>query len=426
MADGQKQKEKQNSDRARYEFKRKLEELRSVKGTATQLISLYIPPGRQIHEVVSQMRSEYSQASNIKSKSTMKNVTGALESVMQTLKNFKDPGDNGIVIFVGHRSIGAERTKMTTFVIVPPTPITLYKYHCDSNFFLEPLEAMLKEHNNYGLVVLDRQECTIGFLRGQAVQVVTNMQSQVPNKHSKGGQSARRFERITEDIADKWFHKIGEIATEIFLPEYQKGDLKGVIIGGPGPTKEYWLENEYMNHELHKHIVGQPVDTGYTDEYGLRDLVANAAPLLRDFGLMEEKDIINRFMREIGKQDGGLSAYGEAQVRNALTIGAVDLLILSEKLRKVRLIMKCENCQWTKEETTAEDPIEFEKRYGNCPQCGQQAVAIDQETDIVEELSQIAESMGSKVKIISGNSDEGELFFKAFGGVGAILRFRVN
>ena len=115
---------------------------------------------------------------------------------------------------------------------------------------------------------------------------MTNMQSMVPTKHSKGGQSARRFERITEDIADKWFIKIGEVATEIFLPEFLKGALKGVIIGGPGPTKEYWLENEYMHHELHKHIVGQPVATGYPDEYGIRDIVSNAAPLLRGFGFM--------------------------------------------------------------------------------------------------------------------------------------------
>ena len=425
MADGQKS-ETQSSDRARYEFKRRLEELRNIRGSATQLISLYIPPGRQIHEVVGQLRSEYSQAQNIKSKSTMKNVTGALESAMQTLKQFKDPGDHGIVIFVGHRAIGGEKTKMTTHVIIPPTPITLMKYHCDSSFFLEPLEAMLKEHNNYGLIVLDRQECTIGFLRGQAIQVVTNMQSMVPNKHSKGGQSARRFERITEDIADKWFYKIGEVATEVFKPELEKGELKGVIVGGPGPTKEYWLENQYMDHELHKRIIGQPVDTGYTDEYGLRDLVTNAAPLLRDFGLMEEKDLINRFMREVGKQDGGLGAYGEAQVRNALQIGAVDTLILSEKLRKSRLNMKCESCGWAKEETTDLDPLEFEKRYPPCPSCNQNAVAIDQEVDIVEELSLIAESMASKVKIISGNSDEGELFWKAFGGIAAILRFRIG
>ncbi|HEX2022194.1 MAG TPA: peptide chain release factor aRF-1 [Candidatus Thermoplasmatota archaeon] len=423
MAEGRNE---QNSDRARYEFKRRLEELRNIRGSATQLISLYVPPGRQIHDVMAQLRSEYSQASNIKSKSTMKNVTGALESAMQALKNFKDPGENGLIIFVGHRSIGGEKTKMFNQVIVPPMPITLMKYHCDSAFFLEPLEAMLKEHNNYGLIVLDRQEATIGFLRGQAVQVVTNMQSMVPNKHAKGGQSARRFERITEDIADKWFYKIGETATEIFLPELEKGELKGVLVGGPGPTKEYWLQNQYMNHELHKRIIGQPIDTGYTDEYGLRDLVANAAPILRDFGLMEEKDIVNRFMREIGKPDGGLGSYGEAQVRNALTIGAVDTLILSEKLRKARLTMKCESCSWTKEETTAEDPLEFEKRYGPCPSCSQQTVAIDQEVDIVEELSQLAEATASKVRIISGGSDEGELFYKAFGGIGAILRFRVG
>ena len=423
MAEGRP--DQQSSDRARYEFKRKLEELRNIKGSATQLISLYIPPGRQIHEVMSQLRSEYSQAQNIKSKSTMKNVTSALESAMARLKTFKDPGDNGIVIFVGARSIGGDQTKMTSHVIIPPMPITLMKYHCDSNFFLEPLESMLKEHNNYGLVVLDRQESTIGFLRGQAVQVVTNMQSMVPNKHAKGGQSARRMERVTEEIAEKWFQKIGEVCNEIFMPDLERGDLKGILVGGPGPTKEYWLEGKFMNHELHKRIIGQPVDTGYTDEYGLRDLVANAAPLLRDFGLMEEKDIINRFMREIGKQDGGLSAYGEDEVRRALTIGAVDQLILSEKLRKLRLVMKCESCGWTKDETTSEAPIEFEKRYGPCPGCGQQAVAIDQETDIVEELSLLAESMASKVKIISGGSDEGELFYKAFGGVGATLRFRI-
>ena len=172
--------------------------------------------------------------------------------------------------------------------------------------------------------------------------------------------------------------------------------------------------------------MGQSVVTGCTYVYGIRGGGASAGPLLRDFGLMEEKDIINRFMREVGKPDGGLAAYGEQQVRDALQIGAVDMLIMSEKLRKVRLTMKCEACGWTKEETTAEAPIEFEKRYGPCPNCKVQEVAIDGETDMVEELSAIAESMNSKIKIISGGSDEGELFFKAFGGVGAILRFRVG
>ncbi|MHB8604798.1 MAG: peptide chain release factor aRF-1, partial [Thermoplasmatota archaeon] len=254
---------------------------------------------------------------------------------------------------------------------------------------------------------------------------VTNMQSQVPNKHAKGGQSARRFERITEDIAEKWFEKCGEIATEIFLPELEKGELRGVIVGGPGPTKEYWLAGSFMDYRLMQKIVGAPVDTGYTDEYGLKDLVANAHDFLKDLGLTEEKDVVQRFMRELGKHDNGLAVYGEAQVRNALTIGAVDLLILSEKLRKVRVVMKCPSCGFTKDDTTAE-PEKYEDEFGPCPQCGKDGVLLESETDIIEELSALAESMGTKVKIISGGSDEGELLFKAFGGIVGVLRFKLG
>ncbi|HVL48393.1 MAG TPA: peptide chain release factor aRF-1 [Candidatus Thermoplasmatota archaeon] len=415
--------EGQSSDRARYEFKRKLEELRNIRGTATQLISLYIPPGTQMHDVMAQLRSEYGQASNIKSKATMKNVTGALESAMQAIKNYKDPGSHGLVVFVGHKAVGGNHSRMVRIVIEPPTPIALRKYHCDSSFFLEPLEAMLKEHNNYGLLVIDRQECTIGFLRGQAVQVVTNMQSQVPNKHAKGGQSSRRFERITEDIAEKWFEKCGEVANEIFLPELEKEELRGVIVGGPGPTKEYWFEGQFMDYRLMQKVVGKPIDTGYTDEYGLRDLVANAHGVLKDLGLTEEKDLLQRFLREVGK-DHGLAAYGEAHVRQALEIGAVDILILSEKLRRVRVKMKCQSCDFTKEDTTP-DPDAYEAKFGPCPSCNG-SVLLESETDIIEELSQLAENMSSKVRIIGAGSEEGDLLYTAFGGIAAILRFNVH
>ncbi|HLE96992.1 MAG TPA: peptide chain release factor aRF-1 [Candidatus Thermoplasmatota archaeon] len=412
------------ADIARYEFKRALEELRNIRGTATQLISLYIPPGTQIHEVMSQLRSEYGQASNIKSKATMKNVTGALESAMQAIKNFKDPGDHGLVVFVGHKAVGGNQTRMVKHVLVPPMPITLRKYHCDSTFFLEPLEAMLRERNIYGLIVLDRQECTIGWLKGQAVEVTTNMQSQVPNKHAKGGQSARRFERITESIAEEWFQKCGAVATEIFLPAWEKGELRGVLVGGPGPTKEYWLEGSFMNHELMKKIVGAPIDTGYTDEYGLKDLVANAHSALKELGITEERDLMQRFMRELGKPDGGLAAYGEAQVRNALVIGAVDTLLLSENLRRVRVTLKCSGCGRT-EEATSDHPERLEDTHPPCEQC-KGSFLIDAEKDIVEELAELAGGISAKVRMISAASDEGALLMTAFGGMAAILRFRTG
>jgi peptide chain release factor subunit 1 len=57
--------------RQKYDLKRQLEELRDCRGRHTELISLYVPPNKQIHDVMSYLRNEYSQSQNIKSKTTM-------------------------------------------------------------------------------------------------------------------------------------------------------------------------------------------------------------------------------------------------------------------------------------------------------------------------------------------------------------------
>ena len=64
-----------------YEFNQKLEELANCKGRATELVSLYIPPTKKIHDIAAYLRNEASQSANIKSKSTRKNVSAAIESI---------------------------------------------------------------------------------------------------------------------------------------------------------------------------------------------------------------------------------------------------------------------------------------------------------------------------------------------------------
>jgi len=75
--------------------------LASKEGRGTELISLYVPPDRQIHEVTTNLREEHGTASNIKSRTTRKNVQEAIERVQQRLKLFKQPPPNGLVIFCG-------------------------------------------------------------------------------------------------------------------------------------------------------------------------------------------------------------------------------------------------------------------------------------------------------------------------------------
>ena len=146
------------TQRQKYDLKRKIEELKSCKGKHTELISLYVPPNKQIFDVNAYLKNELSQSQNIKSKTTRKNVLSAIESIMSRLKYFKQPPENGVVFFVGHKSKGSDQTEMVAYIVEPPTPITTFLYRCDSLFYAEPIEAMLTEEEIYGLFLIDRMD----------------------------------------------------------------------------------------------------------------------------------------------------------------------------------------------------------------------------------------------------------------------------
>jgi len=407
----------QMSGMDKYKFRRALEQIEEAAGRGTELVSVYIPPDRPVFEVTNYLRAELSQSSNIKSASTRKHVTQAIESAMQRLKAYKMPPPNGLVIFTGHKQIGADQTEMVTFVLEPPEPVASFLYRCDSKFYTEPLHEMLAEKDVYGLVVLDWSEATIGVLRGKRIEVIKNLQSQVPSKHRMGGQSARRFERGHDIAVHEWYKKIGDLLTEAFLT---RPEIKGIIIGGPGYSKEEFANGEYVHHELKKRILPTFLDTGYTDEYGLRELVEKSREILSGLDLMREKSLVQRLMEEIRKADGGLAAYGEDQVRNALRLGAVDTLLISEGLRKVRLKLRCANGDWEGEKT-----VDDAGELPTCPKDGGSLTVLENR-ELIEDLTSIAGQMGTNVELISKDSEEGQLLLRAFGGIAAILRFRVS
>ena len=399
--------------RKRYEFRRMLEELEKLQGRGTELISVYIPPKRPISDVIAYLRDEYGTSANIKSKTTRKNVMSAIESIMSRLKYFKMPPPNGLVVFVGHVLKRGDQTEMVSYVLEPPEPVQSFIYRCDSRFFLDPLKSMLGEKDVYGLIVIDRKEATIGLLKGTRVIPVKHLESMVPSKHHQGGQSSRRFERLIEQAVHEFFKRVGDKANEVFLNE----PIKGILVGGPGSTKEFFVKGDYLHHELKKKIIDL-FDTGYTDEYGLHELVNKASRTLQELEVYKERKLLNRFFREIKRPDGGLAVYGEKEVREALERGAVDILLVSDGLRRYRVKWRCPQCGKEVEET-----IKGEIPEKTCEECGVPMEVVEKK-DLIEEYYDLAEQNGSKVELISDESEEGKIFATAFGGIAALLRYR--
>ena len=74
------------SSKELYEFKKSLKELAEKKGKGTELVSMYVPPTKQLSDIIKQMRDELGQSANIKSKTTRKNVQSAIEVIMQRIR----------------------------------------------------------------------------------------------------------------------------------------------------------------------------------------------------------------------------------------------------------------------------------------------------------------------------------------------------
>ncbi len=386
---------------------------------------MYVPPGKQISDAINMLRDEYGTASNIKSTTTRKNVQEAIVKVQQRLKLFKDSGEKGIVIFCGaipQEGGGPGSERMETYVIVPPEPIKIYLYRCDSRFHTEHLQEMLREKETYGILLIDASGATIATLQGKRLDIVRQMHSGVSGKTRAGGQSARRYERLRDMQLNEYFTRVGGHANEIFLPI---DTLKGIILAGPGPTKYDFEKGDYLNYMLKNKII-DTIDTAYVEEQGVKEVVDKAPEIMRKVRYIEEKQIMQQFLYEIG-HDTGMITYGEAEVRRALEAGAVRTLLISEAVDFLRVTVKCSACGYQEQHTVKSQMLtSFEQGLVGkpCPKCQAPSLAVADKQDIVDDLAQIAEYSNTNVEVISGETEEGQMLKNAFGGIAAILRFK--
>ncbi len=405
-----------------YKIKQSIERLERKKSFngATCLVTLYMPNGTSIPDVTQQLVDERGTAANIKSKQTSKAVTAALSSILNRIKQIRDLPNNGLVIFCGMTQNG----KVEYIPITPVEPITRKMYVCDSRFHTEHLREQLEEKEQFGLMVVDRETAAYALLRGNHMTFLRNLHSFVPGKHGKGGQSQRRIQRGTEILAQDHLRRAGEVASKLFL---EVPDLKGIVLGGPSLAKENFVRGNFLDFRLTDKVLGT-VDTGYTGEQGIRELMEKSSEILKDVCYLKEKQLVQIFLRELGK-DTGQVAYGQKEVMKAIELGAVKTLLISEELDVFQTKVLCPQCNYTKQEAVkAKEFVEFEEEIlkRNCPECGSSKLSIEDTIDFVEELGKRAVEIGAEIEIVSTDTEEGMILYKSFGGLVAILRYSIR
>ncbi len=302
--------------------------LERIKGRHTELVTVYVPGGFSLDIIRSQLAEEKSTATNIKDRNNRKNVIDALEKIMNELRLIGNTPENGLVVFCGNVSEREGEPDIKVWEVVPPAKSDIRLYRCDQRFITDPLKQMYHQENAYGLIVMDIREATFGTLEGSRIDTLKHIKSFVPGKFSKGGQSAMRFSREREGLIKDFYKEVAETAKGLFFNK----NIKGIIIGGPGPAKDNFIESGYLITALHKLIKGVK-SISYTDESGLRELVEKSKDILADERITIEKEYVQKLMSSIARNDN-LSVYGEAFVREELKNDNVDLLLISSGIEE--------------------------------------------------------------------------------------------
>ena len=374
---------------------------------------MYVPADGNIYDTINQLANEKGTASNIKSKATRKNVLTALEKIISHLHLFKQTPPNGLVVFSGNVSQVEGKEDIRIWSFEPPVKMQQKLYWCDQQFVLDPLRAIVEEKEFYGLIVLDAKEASIGFLKGKQIEQTKRMDSTVPSKTVKGGMSQGRYDRIREDALNEFFTKVADAAGEIFLKEK---NLKGIIVGGPGPQKEIFVREKYLNYMLQNKILGVK-DIGYTGEEGLEELVERSLDLLEQAAVAKERELTSKLFSEL--KTGGNVVYGLEEVRKAIEAAAVEQLLVSEEFDYVHVKLKCQNGH--------EDEEDMPRRLVSmhkCVECGQQMNVVE-ENEIADDLVEKVVKAGATVEYISISTPEGRQF-REIGGIAAFLRYKLS
>ncbi|MBU0461644.1 MAG: mRNA surveillance protein pelota [Nanoarchaeota archaeon] len=229
-------------------------------------------------------------------------------------------------------------------------------------------EATKEKKPDILVVVLDRDEAHFALLKKYGYEFLTSLQGNVQKKVETTQQTTNFYEECIT-----------------VLKEYiERYGINRVIVASPAFWKEDFLKN-VKDNELREKIVlatSSSADRSAINEVLKRDEVKS---VLAEARISEEMKLVETLMSEISKNN--LAAYGMDEVETAVNSGAVNTLLVTDSL--IRRLREEEN---------------FKR---------------------LDSIMRTADKVKVDVHIISSEHEGGKRL-DGLGGIGAILRYKMN
>eukprot|EP00298_Acanthocystis_sp_HF-20_P029813 c8749_g1_i1.p1 GENE.c8749_g1_i1~~c8749_g1_i1.p1 ORF type:complete len:438 (-),score=93.50 c8749_g1_i1:41-1354(-) len=404
-----------------WKIKKLIQSLDNARGNGTSMISLIIPPKDQISRIVQLLSNESGTASNIKSRVNRLSVLSAITSTLQRLKLYNKVPTNGLVLYCGTILTDENKEKKVNIDFEPFKPINTSLYLCDNRFHTEALHELLESDNKFGFIVMDGNGCLYGTLCGNTRDVLHKFTVDLPKKHGRGGQSAVRFARLRLEKRHNYVRKVAELAVQFFISN-DRPNVTGLVLAGSADFKTELSQSDLFDQRLQKAVL-KIVDISYGGENGFNQAIELSAETLGGVKFIHEKKLIMQYFDEIS-QDTGKYCFGIEDTLKALSMGAVETLIVWENLDMNRFTVKNNSTQEEKVLHYSKLDEKKENAFRD-PETGVELEVIES-ISWLEWIANHYKDFGAVLEIVTDRSQEGSQFCRGFGGIGGMLRYRVD
>jgi len=407
-----------------FKVRRLIKMLTNARGNGTSAITLILNQGRDLNMTNKMLTEEYGTASCIKSRVNRLSVLSAITSTQQRLKLYNRTPPNGLILFCGEVLTDDGKEKKLTVDFEPFKPINTSLYMCDNRFHTEPLGELLEDDDKFGFLIMDGNGSLYGTVQGSNREVLHKFSVDLPKKHGRGGQSALRFARLRLEKRHNYVRKVGELATQFFVPNGRMPNIVGLFVGGSAEFKQQLTtDTDLFDQRLAAILVPPLLDISYGGEVGFNQAIELASDALKNVKFIQEKKLVSKFLEEVAL-DSGRYCYGMEQTMQGLEAGAVETLIVWEALEYTRIIIRNPHTDVKETKYLTAEQLKNPKLY-KCPETNVDLV-IDEEEPFLDWIVANFKLFGTTLEFITDKSQEGNQFCKGFGAIGGLMRYKLE
>jgi peptide chain release factor subunit 1 len=214
--------------------------------------------------------------------------------------------------------------------------------------------------------------------------------------------------------------KVAEVAGQMFLSN-DKCNVSGIVLAGSADFKNDLAQSDIFDQRLLVKVI-KTVDVSYGGENGFNQAIELCAETLSNVKFIQEKKLISKYFEEIS-QDSGKFCFGIEDSLKALEMGAIETLIVYENLDTMRYTLK--NAQ-SGEEKILHLNKEQEADQSHFTTSDGAELETVEKLQLVEWFANNYKSFGATLEFVTNRSQEGSQFVKGFGGIGGLLRYKVD